>query len=249
MKTTAIIPARMGSSRFPGKPLAMILNKPMIEHVYKRTAMCKALDSVYIATCDQEVIDATESFGGKAIMTSDAHERASDRTAEAVSSLDVDVVVMVQGDEPMLNPLMIAEALMPFEIEPEIPCVNLTKRIDNQDEFTSPSTIKVVTDIKGDALYMSRQTIPNSPNGDVSKIIAMKQVCIIPFRRDALFKFSTLDQTPLEIAESIDMMRFLENGIPVRMVPTKFDTQAVDTPEDLARVEVLMRKDLLTATY
>jgi 3-deoxy-manno-octulosonate cytidylyltransferase (CMP-KDO synthetase) len=249
MRIIAIIPARMGSSRFPGKPLASILGRPMIEHVYKRTALSPVLDGVYMATCDREIFDATEAFGGQAIMTADTHERASDRTAEAVAGLDADVVVMVQGDEPMLHPDMIGESVAPYESEPDIPCVNLTKRIDSEADFHNPGTIKVVTDLQGNALYMSRQPIPSAPGGDFSTITAMKQVCIMPFRRDALLKFAALEPTPLEIAESVDMMRFLEHGVPVRMVDTKFETQAVDTPEDLARVEKMMRNDPLTETY
>ena len=120
MRVIAVIPARMGSSRFPGKPLKLILGKPMIEHVYKRAAMSPVLDEVYLATCDQEIIDATDSFGGLSIMTSDTHERASDRTAEAVADLDADVVVMIQGDEPMLHPDMISESLAPYESDPTI---------------------------------------------------------------------------------------------------------------------------------
>ena len=249
MKIIAIIPARMGSSRFPGKPLAPILGRPMIEHVYKRTAMSPELDGVYMATCDREIMDATEAFGGQAIITADTHERASDRAAEAIADLDADVVVIVQGDEPMLHPDMIGESVAPFERDPDIPCVNLIKRIDNEDDFNNPSTIKVVTDLDGNALYMSRQTIPTAPAGDFSKITAQKQVCIMPFRRDALLKFAALAPTPLEVTESVDMNRFLEHGVPVRMVPTRFDTQAVDTPEDLARVEKLMQNDPLAETY
>ena len=249
MKIIAIIPARMGSSRFPGKPLAPILGRPMIEHVYKRTALSPALDGVYMATCDEEIMAATEAFGGQAIMTANTHERASDRTAEAVANLDADVVVMVQGDEPMLHPDMIGESVAPYETEPDIPCVNLTKRIENEEDFLNPGTIKVVTDLKDNALYMSRQPIPSTPGGDFSAITAKKQVCIMPFRREALLKFAALEPTPLEVAESVDMMRFLEHGIPVRMVDTQFDTQAVDTPEELTRVEDMMRSDPLSETY
>ena len=253
MKIIAIIPARMGSSRFPGKPLAPILGRPMIEHVYKRAALSPALDAVYMATCDAEIMAATEAFGGQAIMTADTHERASDRAAEAVvnlgAGLDADVVVMVQGDEPMLHPDMIGESVKPYETEPDIPCINLTKRIETEAGFKNPGTIKVVTDLKGNALYMSRQPIPSSPSGKFSAITAIKQVCIIPFRRDALLQFAVLEPTPLEIAESVDMMRFLEHGVPVRMVDTQFDTQAVDTPEELARVEDMMRDDPLLDSY
>ncbi|MCH8238093.1 MAG: 3-deoxy-manno-octulosonate cytidylyltransferase [Proteobacteria bacterium] len=249
MKIIAVIPARMGSSRFPGKPLAPILGRPMIEHVYKRTAMSSVLDGVYIATCDREIMAATQAFGGNAIMTADTHERASDRTAEAAADLDADVVVMVQGDEPMLHPDMIGESVAPYESDPDIPCINLAKRIESEEDFNNPGTIKVVTGLGGNALYMSRQPVPSMPAGDFSKITAIKQVCIIPFRRDALLRFAALEPTPLEIAESIDMMRFLEHGIPVRMVDTRFDTQAVDTLEDLAHVDEMMRDDPLAKTY
>jgi 3-deoxy-manno-octulosonate cytidylyltransferase (CMP-KDO synthetase) len=161
MKIVAIIPARMGSSRFPGKPLAPILGRPMIEHVYRRTNLCRALDDVIVATCDTEILEAVEAFGGKAIMTSPAHERASDRVAEAAADLDCDVIVMVQGDEPMTYPEMIAESLEPFlKGNEEAACVNLTARIKSQKEFEDPNTIKVVMDQDGFALYMSREPIP-----------------------------------------------------------------------------------------
>ena len=239
----------MGSSRFPGKPLEPILGRPMIEHVYKRATLSPVLDGVYMATCDDEIMKVTEAFGGQAIMTADTHERASDRAAEAIAGLDADVVVMVQGDEPMLHPDMIGESVAPYESEPDIPCINLTKRIENEDDFLNPGTIKVVTDLQGNALYMSRQPIPSVAGGGFFAITAKKQVCIMPFRRAALLRFAALEPTPLEVAESIDMMRFLEHGVPVRMVDTKFDTQAVDTPEDLIRVEEIMRHDPLTETY
>ena len=173
MKIIAIIPARMGSSRFPGKPLKSILGRSMIEHVYKRTAMSKVLDEVYIATCDEEIIEATTAFGGQSIMTANTHERASDRTAEAAANIKADIVVMVQGDEPMLHPDMIGESIEPFKVDPTIPCINLSKRIDKESEFKSPGTIKVVTDLKNNALYMSRQLIPNKPGNDFSMVYGL----------------------------------------------------------------------------
>ena len=249
MKIIAIIPARMGSSRFPGKPLVPILGRSMIEHVYKRTAMSLMLDDVFVATCDEQIRSSVQAFGGKAVMTADNHERASDRVAEAITGLDADVVVMVQGDEPMLHPDMIGEAVALYKVQPDTPCINLTKQIDNEVDFLNPGTIKVVTDLQDNALYMSRKPIPSNSGNNFSNITAKKQVCIIPFNRAALIKFANLDSTPLEIAESIDMLRFIEHGIPVRMINTKFDTQAVDTPEDLVRVEKLMRDDQLIKTY
>lgn len=250
MKIVAIIPARMGSSRFPGKPLAPILGHPMIEHVYQRTAMSAEVNEVYIATCDQEIKASTEAFGGKAIMTSANHERASDRVAEAAADLAADVIVMVQGDEPMIHPKMIGESLTPFlRGDPEITCVNLTAQIRSQKEFEDPNTIKVVMDHDGCALYMSREPIPTRQIQDFAQIPAFKQVCIIPFTAAALKEFVQLEPTPLEIAESIDMMRFIEHGRRVRMVKTAFATHAVDTPDDLKLVEGLLLKDPLTGKY
>ena len=250
MKTAAIIPARMGSSRFPGKPLAHILGRPMIEHVYHRTVLCRTLDDVYVATCDREIFESVEAFGGKAIMTASTHERASDRVAEAAADLDCDVVVMIQGDEPMTHPQMIEDSLKPFlGGDPQVTCVNLTARIKNQQEFEDPNTIKVVMDREGFALYMSREPVPTRQIQDFEEIPAFKQVCIIPFTAAALQEFSRLSPTPLEIAESVDMMRFIEHGRRVKMVETSFSTHAVDTPADLEYVEGLLHKDPLTRQY
>jgi 3-deoxy-manno-octulosonate cytidylyltransferase (CMP-KDO synthetase) len=249
MKTIAVIPARMGSSRYPGKPLAPILGRPMIEHIYHRVKMSTAVADVFVATCDDEIRAAVEGFGGRAVMTADTHERASDRVAEAAADIDCDVVVLVQGDEPMTVPDMIDDAVAPFETDPSVACVNLTRRIETEVEFRNPNTIKVVMDANGDALFMSRQPIPTCPKGDFRAIEAFKQVCIIPFRKDTLAAYAALTPTPLEIAESVDMMRFIEHGIGVRMVPTVFDSQAVDTPEERAMVETIMRDDPLCSTY
>ena len=248
-KVVAVVPARMGASRFPGKPLAPMLGVPMVEHVRYRVSLCQSLDAVYVATCDQEIYDATERFGGKAIMTSTSHQRASDRMAEVAETVDADIFVLVQGDEPLTVPDMIDRAVAPMLVNPSIGCINLAKRITSVDEWNDPNTIKVVTDMVGDALYFSRQPIPTDRILGQDKIPLLKQVCIIPFRREALAIYYHLEATPLEQAESIDMMRFLEHGLKVRMVETEFDTHAVDTPEDLARVEDMMRTDELTQQY
>lgn len=249
MKVIAAIPARMGSSRFPGKPLTLIHGRPMIEHVYKRTAMSKAVSEVYIATCDAEIKSAAEAFGAKVIMTADTHERASDRIAEATENMDADIVVMVQGDEPMTYPEMLDQAITPMLNDPTLQCVNLTKIIPSIEEFENRATIKVVMDRNRDALYMSREPIPYRPGADFSAITAYKQVCIMPFRHNALQRFAALEPTPLEISESVDMMRFLEHGVPVRMIETEFDTHAVDTPADRDLVERMMSDDPLLSQY
>lgn len=249
MKVVAILPARMGSSRFPGKPLAPILGRPMIEHCYRRVQMAKGLHEVLVATCDQEIFDAVTGFGGKAVMTRHTHERASDRVAEVAEKLDADLIVMVQGDEPMVTPGMVEAAIRPFQTSPEIGCVNLTAKIETEEEFQDPNTIKVVVDRNWDALYFSREPIPTRRMRPFGRIPAYKQVCIIPFRKEVLLRYTRLEPTPLEVAESIDMMRFLENGLKVRMVEISEFSHAVDTPADLKKVESLMRDDILVHTY
>ena len=221
----------------------------MIEHVYKRVAMCKSLAATYVAACDEEVMRATESFGGEAIMTSTRHQRASDRVAEAAESLDADVVVMVQGDEPMTTPEMVDLAISPMAADPEIGCVNLAKRIQTEEELEDRNTIKIVMDRKRDALYFSREAIPTRHISSFQDVPVFKQVCIIPFRRRVLLEYAELDPTPLEIAESVDMVRFLEHGYKVRLVETEHESHAVDSAADLALVEELMRKDPLVERY
>ncbi len=249
LKIVAIIPARMGSSRFPGKPLANILGLPMIEHVRRRVEMCEILDSTYVATCDDEIVETVENYGGKAIMTSSSHQRASERVAEASLNIEADIFVLVQGDEPMILPEMIYRAVKPMIKDHSIGCVNLTRSIDTNESWHDPNTIKVVTGIDGNALYFSREPIPTNRILGIDNIPKYKQVCIIPFRKDALLKYASLKPSPLEESESVDMMRFLENGYPVRMVETEFDTYSVDTPEDLEKIEQIMRGDQFTKNY
>lgn len=249
MKTIAVIPARMGSSRFPGKPIAKLHGRPMLEHVYKRVALSRSLDATYIATCDEEIKQVAENFGAKVIMTADTHERASDRVAEAITHLDAELIVMVQGDEPMTHPDMIDTAVEPFHHDPELDCVNLVHPIENESDFRDTNTIKVVMNQQGDAIFMSRQPIPTLAKAGFTQTPTYKQVCIIPFRRKALYNYTNLAPTPLEQLESIDMLRLIEHGYRVRMIHTKFNTQAVDTESDLARVAQLMETDSLLGTY
>ncbi|HEX2623357.1 MAG TPA: 3-deoxy-manno-octulosonate cytidylyltransferase [Phototrophicaceae bacterium] len=250
-----IIPARMASSRFPGKPLRTIQGIPMVGHCYFRSKMSTRLDEVYVATCDQEIVDYIHSVGGKAVMTADTHQRASDRTAEALTHIEretgrkVDIVVMIQGDEPMLRPGMIDEAVAPLLTDDDsVQVVNLMAPQKDGEEHDDINEVKVVVDRFNNALYFSREAIPSRRKGgeDVTKL---KQVCIIPFRRDFLLKFNELEPTPLEIAESVDMNRVLEHGYKVRMVPTQYHVYSVDTEYDRQRVEELMATDDLIGTY
>jgi len=249
-----IIPARMASSRFPGKPLAKICGVPMIGHVYLRSKMSKILSDVYVATCDQEIVDYINSIGGKAVMTMDTHERASDRCAEAMLKIEeetgnrIDIMVMIQGDEPLVHPEMINEAVRPMLDDRNILITNLLGKIRTLEEFEDPNEVKVVVDKFSNALYFSREPIPSRKKG--AKTVPMyKQVCIIPFKRDFLLKYNSMPQTPLEIIESVDMMRILENGIEIKMVPTRFHSKSVDTQQDLEVVKQLMINDALYKKY
>ena len=244
MNVLALIPARMGSSRFPGKPMAKILGKPMIGHVYYNVSQCELLTKTVVATCDQEIKEYIQSIGGQAVMTSDKHERASDRCAEALGyleeqdSIQYDIIVMVQGDEPMVHPDMITEAVVPMLNNQDILVVNLLGDIETIDEFEDRNCIKVVCDQNNNAIYFSREPIPT--RSKVLDVKMKKQVCIIPFTRDFLLEYTALEPTPLEIVESVDMMRVLEHGKKVKMIPTKYQTHAVDTIEDLKLVEEIM---------
>ena len=250
MNIVGIIPARLASSRFPGKPLAKICDVPMVGHVYFRSKMSKALREVYVATCDKQIADYIKSIGGKVVMTADTHERASDRTAEAMIKIEqeseqrVDIAVMIQGDEPMLYP----KTIKPIIEDKTIQIVNLMAPLKSKEEHEDPHEVKVVVDKKNYALYFSREPIPSWKKGAKS-VPMLKQVCIIPFRRDFLIKFNELEPTPLEVAESVDMLRVLEHGYRVKMVLTEFSTYSVDTKEDLMKVEDLMKKDKLISKY
>ncbi len=250
MNIISIIPARMGSSRFPGKPMADILGMPMIGHVYKRVKMSKLLREVYVATCDEEIYNYIESIGGKAVMTSDCHERCSDRCAEAMLKIEsdentkIDIMVMVQGDEPLTFPQMIDEAVEPMLEDKTIKITNLVADLKTVEEFEDPNEVKVVMDKQNNALYFSREPIPSRKKG-VLDVPMKKQVCIIPFERDFLLEYNKMEPTPLEIIESVDMMRILENGMRVVMLPTEYVTKAVDTKEDLDKVVEMMQNDEL----
>lgn len=243
----------MGSSRFPGKPLAQILGVPMVGHVFFRTRMSSVLDEVCVATCDREIAEYVTSIGGRAVMTSEAHERASDRVAEAADILEregmmIENVVLIQGDEPMLEPNMIAESLTPLSVEPAVQVTNLLGRLKDPEEHRDLNEIKVVVDKNSDALYFSREPIPSAWRS-YRDLPLYKQICIISFRRKFLSTFARLPQTPLEKVESIDMLRVLEHGFKVRMVPTATDVYSVDTEQDLREVETLMSADPLVRQY
>ncbi len=253
----AIIPARMGASRFPGKPLALIDGMPMLEHVVRRTQMAHSLTATYVATCDAVIANYCRQNGIKVVMTHADHTRCTDRCAEALPYIEAlegriaNAVVIVQGDEPMVHPHMVDAALTPLQQHNDIHVVNLLAPILSYEEALSPNTIKVVTDAQGKALYFSRALIPYAPSAKIphQEYFGHKQVCIMPFRRQALLDFIALPPTPLELAESVDMLRLLEHGYAVHLVPTQHQTQSVDCLADLERVVSLMQNDALRLLY
>ena len=241
-----VIPARMAASRFPGKPLAEICGKSMLRHVADTANRYEGWHSLCIATCDQEIVDHING-DFNTILTSDRHTRALDRVAEAYERIcdkprDDDLVVCVQGDEPMVHPEMISQAVQPLIDDPNIFITNLLGRIRDKKEFHDKNTIKVVCDNNQNALYFSRESIPTK---SFNNLALGKQVPIIPFRRDFLIKYNELKPTPLEIAESVDMLRILEYGMKILMVPTSYDTHAVDTIEDLNKVQLLLKTSIV----
>ena len=248
MKVDAIIPARMGSSRYPGKPLCMIQDKTMIEHVYLRTELSNHVNRTVVATPDLEIKSEVESFGGEVIMTGN-HSRPVSRVAEAAKSTDGDIVIVVQGDEPLVHPDMIDKALEPMKNNQEFECVNLAKKIESIDVFKDPNTVKVVVDRDWYALLFSREPIPNLRDVEFEEIETFKQVCVMPFWRDSLFRYVNLEETPLVVAESIDMLRLLEHGLKVKIKETTRDVHAVDTKEDHLKVEKMMLEDGLRGHY
>lgn len=247
-KIIAIIPARMGSTRFPGKPLTKICGRSMIEHVYRRTAMASILDDVFVATCDKEIEEEVLNFGGRAIMTSPKHERCTDRIAEAASGIDADIVINVQGDEPMVTPEVIELTLRPLLDDKGVYCTNAIRIIQSKDEFYDRNTIKVVVNKDMDVLYMSREPIPTNSLGKKAGEW-YKQLGIMAFTKEFLIRYTRLEPTPLEIAESIDINRVLEHGYHIKAVLSEYESFGVDTIEDRNKIEVLMKDDPLCNCY
>lgn len=253
VKVLGVIPARMAATRFPNKPMAHIQGMPMIGHCYLRSKMCNLLNEVYVATCDEEIKTYIESIGGKAVMTSDKHERASERSAEALLNIEKETgvhfthVVMIQGDEPLVDPDMIREAIEPM-IGSDMPVCNLIARLHSDEERENPNNVKVVTDIAGDVIYFSREAIPSKKKYN-KEVPSFRQLGLIAFTRESLLKFVSLTTTPLEIIESVDMNRFIEHRVPIRTVITAFEADSVDTQDDLQRVDLKMKNDRLYQTY
>jgi 3-deoxy-manno-octulosonate cytidylyltransferase (CMP-KDO synthetase) len=244
MKKVAFIPARYRSTRFEGKPLALIAGRPMIQHVYERTTMCRALDEAYVATDDQRIFDCVVGFGGKAIMTDVHHQSGTDRIAEAAEKVklaDHDIAVNIQGDQPIFQPTIITELITPLIEDPALPMSTLMYRIKDDRELNDSNHIKVVVDNKGYALYFSRLTIPFYRNRE-SRATHYKHLGIYAYRKHFLMTFTKLPYGVLEGAEKLEQLRALEHGYRIRVVETSFDSTEVDTPEDIKVVEEKLAK-------
>lgn len=246
MQAIVIIPVRYNSTRFPGKPLAMILGKPVIQHVYENALRAKEINRVIVATDHDEIYRAVEAFGGEAQMTSPQCPSGSDRVAAVAKKLDCDIIVNVQGDEPLLKSDMIDMTVNLLK-NSDAHMGTLAKKIENKEEIMDPNTVKVVFDQKGNALYFSRSPIPfyrdifpankNFPDSIFSLITMYKHIGIYSYRRDALLQLTNLPPSRLEKAEKLEQLRALENGLTIKVAVTGSDTIGVDTPEDLERVK------------
>lgn len=239
MRTIAVIPARFQSKRLPGKPLADIHGKTLIEHVYRRAAAASRIERVLVATDDQRILDAVAGFGGEAIMTSAEHSSGTDRIAEAVDELDVDLVVNVQGDEPLIAPQAIDSAVELAERTPGA-IATLKSAIRDRETLLNRNAVKVVTDAKGFALYFSRAAIPSPSDptheGELPENLYYKHLGLYVYPKDVLTRFTALAPSRLERAERLEQLRALDNGIPIRLEETEHDSRGVDTADDLEAV-------------
>ncbi|HMK60516.1 MAG TPA: 3-deoxy-manno-octulosonate cytidylyltransferase [Dissulfurispiraceae bacterium] len=252
MSAIVIIPSRYQSTRFPGKPLSLLKNKPMVQHVYERSKAARLVDDVFVATDSKEIFDAVHNFGGKALMTSETHASGTDRIAEAANMISsegypVDIIVNVQGDEPMIKPQMIDQVISLME-DARADIGTLVKRIEDDSEISDPNVVKAVFNSEGFALYFSRSPIPyhrelfgsrgmKSLGNRNTELRMFKHIGIYTFRKKALAMFTSLAPSRLEELEKLEQLRALENAMTIKVGETLYETVGVDTPMDLTKVE------------
>jgi 3-deoxy-manno-octulosonate cytidylyltransferase (CMP-KDO synthetase) len=255
-KVLGVIPARYNSSRLPGKPLADILGKPMIQWVYERSHSCKEIDELVVATDDERIYKAVTSFGGKAIMTEKNHRTGTDRVGEVAEKReDVDLVINIQGDEPLISKEAIAEAVSSLIEEGEAVVATLKRKIDKAEELLNPNIVKVVSDNSGYAIYFSRAPIPYPKEASFGKekewLSRRKEIFknyfrhigLYVFKREFLLTYSKLPKTPLELIEGLEQLRILEHGYKIKVALTSYTSYDVNTEEDLKQVREIMKKD------
>ena len=245
VKIVGMIPARYGSTRLPGKAIRTILGTPMVQRVYERCAAAKVLDAVYVVTDDQRIVSVVEGFGGQALMTSPHHASGTDRAAEAIASIDADIVVNVQGDQPFVDPAMIEEAVAPLLTDASLEMATVMHPISKPQDLADVGVVKTVVDRAGFALYFSRSLIPYPQSATPHTVF--EHVGLYVYRKQFLLKMAGLEPTLLEQVESLEQLRVLEHGYRIRVVrtscaDTEFSGFSVDTPADLARAESMLRE-------
>jgi len=244
MRIVGIIPARYDSSRFPGKIIAKLAGKPVIYHVYQKSRKVNLIEDVFVATDDERIRSTVVNFGGKVIMTGNEHQSGTDRIAEAAIKIDCDIIVNIQGDEPLINPLAIARAIEPFLVDRNLVMTTLKKLITDPSELSNQNVVKVVTDLQGYALYFSRSPIPFKrewfEKGNISlKETPYKHIGLYVYTKDFLLELTQLPQTPLEKIEKLEQLRVLEHGHKIKVIETEYENVSIDTPEDLIKAENL----------
>jgi 3-deoxy-manno-octulosonate cytidylyltransferase (CMP-KDO synthetase) len=255
MRISAVIPARYGSTRFEGKPLAHILGKPMIQHVYERVSESKLINDVIVATDDQRILEAVQGFGGKGVMTSRDHTTGSDRVAEVARNLRSGIIVNVQGDEPLIRGSIIDKAIRPLLTDDTISISTLMTEINEVKDWLNPHIVKVVVDHKNFALYFSRSPIPFPRDLHIDRLESnpfgtrrplpkriFKHIGVYIYPRAFLLKFTKMKPTPLEKLEKLEQLRALENGYRIKLTPVQYEPICVDTPEDLQKVEEFLSR-------
>ncbi|HYI95136.1 MAG TPA: 3-deoxy-manno-octulosonate cytidylyltransferase [Bryobacteraceae bacterium] len=234
-----VIPARFASSRFPGKALAVMSGKTMLQHVFERARASQYLSEIIVATDDVRIADAAKSFGAPVRMTRSDHPSGTDRVAEVASASTAEVVVNIQGDEPLLDPAAIDVAILALLDDPTVPMGTLKKKIENPEEVLNPNVVKVITDRSDRAIYFSRLPVPYIRDADAPSMTRFKHIGLYVYRRDFLLSYSDLPVGPLERAERLEQLRALENGFPIRVAETEYESLGVDTPADFERVSKL----------
>jgi 3-deoxy-manno-octulosonate cytidylyltransferase (CMP-KDO synthetase) len=242
VRVLGVVPARYQSSRFPGKALAPLAGKPILQHVFERASQARYLASVIIATDDDRIADCARRFGAPVRMTRTDHPSGTDRVAEAASAENAQIIVNIQGDEPLIDPAAIDAAALALVDNPAAPMATLCKRIEHPDEITNPNVVKVVMDLAGNAVYFSRNPIPYNRAGGA---VYYKHIGLYVYRRDFLLGYSSLPVGPLEKVECLEQLRALENGYSIRVVETGYESLGVDTPEDLETVSKLFNAQIV----
>jgi len=238
-----VLPARYGSTRFPGKPLVKISGKPLVEWVYRRASEIDGVGELVVATDDQRIADVVESFGGNVVLTSGQHETGTDRVAEIARESDCEIIVNLQGDEPVFDPRMVEEMVGRLVADPATDIVTACHPIDSTGDYENPNVVKVVADNNGRALYFSRSPIPHGVYQQPDIVTrAYRHVGVYAFRKKVLLRFTQLDRTPLEQSERLEQLRALENGMTIGLVVTNTQTVGVDVPDDVKKVEKELRR-------